>query len=122
MKRIAIIDDSEIVLESLRDSLEEAGYSVVTMTEPTKELLEDGGTLDLVLMDVNLPQMYGDDAADLILEFWKIDAPIYLLSDLDEEELAERSRQVKVAGYICKSWGMDRVVNSVRSALEDQPG
>ena len=122
MKRVVIVDDSEVILAMVKDALEDAGCDVVAMTEPTTRADFVGEQIpDLVLVDINMPQFYGDDLALFLKEALGISAPIYLFSTLDEAELERRAHECGAAGYICKGWGMERLVSIVRDIL-DLPG
>ncbi len=112
-RRILIIDDSELVLEASRQALVEAGYEVETSTEPTLS----GPPPDLVLLDVQMPQVFGDDVARFFREERGIDAPIYLYSTVDEAELEVRAKDAGADGYISKGWGLERLVERVRQIL-----
>jgi len=116
MKRIAVIDDSELVLESVKDALQEVGCQVVGMLEPSqREFAED---FDLILLDVNMPHGAGQDFISFFREAWGITAPILLFSDLDEAVLKKLAAESGADGYICKEWGMEELVRRVKSQLE----
>jgi two-component system response regulator DesR len=118
-KRILVIDDSPFVVEAVSDALSHDRVVV--------EGLEDVGglhaetpfeTFDLILMDVQMPAMFGDDAAVAMRERAGVVAPIVLLSSLPEAELAERASSAGVDGYILKQRGVDSVVEEVRAWLD----
>ncbi len=113
-KRIVVIDDSPIVLAMVEAELTDAGYEVVCLLEP--QLIE--GPVDLVLLDIQMPQVFGDDAARWFREIQGVEAPIYLVSNIDEDELAERSANAGVEGYICKDWGIEKLVEIVKTVLD----
>jgi DNA-binding NarL/FixJ family response regulator len=68
-------------------------------------------------MDVQMPEAFGDDVALTLREAYGISAPIYLLSSLDEADLAERVQWARIDGYISKQIGLDSLVNRVRAIL-----
>ena len=106
-KTVFIVDDSEIVLDVARAALESANFRVETMgnwAELSEFLKRE--VPDLILMDVRMPDAYGDTALMFFKETHGIEnTPIYLFSDLPLEELEERSRECHADGYISKSWG-----------------
>lgn len=125
--RVVLIDDSEIILASIKDALEEIGCDVVAVMEPTRAAFAGEGSPDLILLDVNMPQAFGDDIARFLRETWDITSQIYLYSSLSEEELKTRAREAGADGYICKSWGKARLLQDVRALLglpapEDESG
>lgn len=113
-KRIAVIDDSELVLAAVEDALIDAGFEVAPMTEPDRDALTSA---DLVLIDVNMPQVYGDEAVGFLKEAWGIAGPVYLYSGAREDELRERTDAAGADGYICKEWGMARLVEVVTAVV-----
>jgi len=91
VRRILVVDDSPIILAAVRHALGEAGYACATCG--TFEELErhDVDGFDLVLMDVQMPELYGDDVA-VALRQRNVKAPIYLFSTIDEAELEARAK------------------------------
>ena len=116
MKRILLMDDSEIFLAVARVALESAGYEVVCASDLAElaRVREQGGALSLVLMDVQMPEVFGDDVAFTLRHSYGFTAPIHLLSSLDEADLAERVKWAEIDGFISKNKGIDAVVESVK--------
>src|SRR5579862_3801189 len=62
-KRILIVEDNELNLKLLRDVLEAYGYETITTGEGTTALgLARKNRPDLILMDLQLPDISGLDA------------------------------------------------------------
>ena len=119
MKRILLMDDSEIFLEVARRALEQAGYEVITANDlESFQAARQQKPADLVLMDVQMPEAFGDDIAMTLRFAHDVDTPIYLLSSLNDDELAERANEAQIDGYISKNIGMDRIVEQVRRILD----
>lgn len=118
MKRILIMDDSPIFLEATRAALEAAGYAVVCASSLAElDQARLAGASDLVLMDVQMPEVFGDDVALTLRHAYGVDAPIYLLSSLEDNDLAERVKWAQVEGFISKNRGLEAVVNEVGRIL-----
>lgn len=118
MKRILLMDDSAIFLEVMRDALEKQGYAVVcASTLAELDSVRSQVATDLVLMDVQMPEAFGDDIAMTLRHAYNVHAPIYLLSSLDETELAERAKWAEIDGFISKNRGMEAVITAVRGIL-----
>lgn len=116
-KRILIVDDSPIVLAAARHVLVDAGFEVDTRSG-VEELGDKGVSgFDLILMDVQMPQLYGDDIAAVLRHDREIKTPIYLFSTLPAAELADRAREARVDGFISKEMGMENLVGEVRRIL-----
>jgi DNA-binding response OmpR family regulator len=101
-KRILIVDDSPVLLEAGRLTLEDAGYEVRTLDNP----LMLAATLrrepcDLVLLDVNMPTVR-----------W---TQVILYSDLDEPTLKKRAEECGANGWLRKSGDEDKFVAAIQS-------
>jgi CheY-like chemotaxis protein len=117
VKRILIIDDSPIILAAAKHVLVQAGYEVETRIT-VAELGEKGATgFDLILMDVQMPELFGDDIAAVLRHERSIETPIYLFSTLPVDELARRAADAKIDGFISKESGMTTLVDEVQKIL-----
>jgi DNA-binding response OmpR family regulator len=122
MKRIMLMDDSEMFLDITATALRDAGYDVVCanslagLAEQRKR-----GSADLVLMDVQMPEAFGDDVALTLRHAYGVAAPIYLLSSLEESDLADRVQWAGIDGFISKRLGLDAIVQRVRTILPVEP-
>ena len=117
-KKILIVDDSPMMLELAREALQAAGYE----TFATSDLGEMGRLLeaerpDLILLDVQMPEAYGDDVANVLRGLRNVTVPVLLFSILDEQELATRAKAADVDGYIYKGAGLTEMVRRVRALL-----
>lgn len=117
MKRILLVDDSPIFLEVTRAALEAEGYAVVCANDLAALEQARAQSLDLVLMDVQMPEAFGDDVALTLRHAYGVQAPIYLLSSLDDADLAERVQWAQVEGFISKNRGLQAVLGEVRRIL-----
>lgn len=117
-KQILLVDDSVLVLDMMGAALMAAGFDVLTaenLRQLDKYRVESRP--DLVLMDVQMPEAFGDDVAMVLRAAREIDAPIYLLSTLDEAELKRRAAEAEIDGYITKQIGVEAIVARVREIL-----
>lgn len=117
-KKIVLLDDSELIRELVRETLEERGYQVVDVSTPFgfSNLLRRENP-DLALLDVTMPTLRGDKLAEIAIQHG-ISCPIVLFSDRPAEELAAMAKAVKAAGYIRKTGDMDEVVRAVERFLK----
>ena len=122
MKHVLIIDDSEMVIELLRSALEAEGIRVSACLEPDRTMVTGEDPPDLILLDINMPQYFGDDVAGFFREAWGVESPIFLFSDIAEEELKQRAQDAGVEGYVWKGWGIERVVEAILNHLEGGGG
>lgn len=116
-KRVLVIDDSPLILAAAKQALAAAGYDVAT-----RDSVDEIGALgaegfDLILMDVQMPELYGDDVAAVLRNERGVKTPIYLFSTLADDELRERARDAGVDGFISKDAGLDHLVAEVARIL-----
>ena len=116
-KRILIVDDSPIILAAAKHALVEAGYDVETRGSVEEVGARGASGFHLILMDVQMPELYGDDVASVLRHEREIKTPIYLFSTLDDAELAQRVAEAHVEGYISKQAGTAHLVSEVRRIL-----
>ena len=114
------MDDSTLFLEVARHAFQAVGYEVACATDLAElDRVRQGPPPDLVLMDVQMPEAFGDDIAMTLRFAHDMATPIYLLSSLDDAELAERVVWAKADGFISKSLGMAGILARVRGILGD---
>jgi len=93
-ERVLFIDDEQAIVELGVEILEYYGYTVTSCTHPAKalELLRnDPQAFDLVITDMTMPGMTGDQLAQAILEL-RPDMPIILCTGFSERINAGKAR------------------------------
>ncbi|MBW2528296.1 MAG: response regulator [Deltaproteobacteria bacterium] len=101
-KRIAILDDSSTIRQVISGLLEGAGHEVVPCaTWPELEEVLGQRSLDLVLLDVEMPDIVGDHIG-FAIKRGRPDLRVVYLSDHDEETLRAMSERTGVDGFIRK--------------------
>ncbi|MBA2540600.1 MAG: response regulator transcription factor [Deltaproteobacteria bacterium] len=117
MKRIILVEDSPIIQAAAVYALGKAGYEVSVRTT-FEELMSKSLTgYDLILMDVQMPELFGDDVAAVLRNERGVTTPIYLFSSLSKGELHERAQAAKVDGFISKEGGMEELITRVKQIL-----
>ena len=88
---ILVVDDNKDILFNIRLLLEAKGYDIITMEsgiEAISILSESRKLPDLIISDISMPELNGDEAIPLIKES-KMNAstPIFVLSGSLDEKL-----------------------------------
>jgi DNA-binding response OmpR family regulator len=120
-KTIIVMDDSPLVLEAVEMSLRSAGFAVHTAA--TLEELEERRAsykADLFVLDVEMPEAFGDDVGQLLREVRNVGVPILLFSNVDEHVLAKRARDAGLSGYVPKAAGLPALVSRVGALLTER--
>lgn len=118
MARVLVLDDSQMLVTLTVHALGAAGHDAVGATD-LAELDERlrAATFDLVLMDVNMPEMFGDDVVEYLRHQRGVTATLVLYSDIDESELAAKTASSGADGYLTKAGGVEAVVSGVNGFL-----
>ena len=120
-KKIMVVDDSEICREVARVALESRGYTVILHDSPfgINQLMVQHRP-DLLLLDITMPGLTGDKAAEMAQKTRMHECPIVFLSDRPREELAELVRRANVAGFISKTFDLGALAESVERYLRKE--
>lgn len=121
MIRLLIGDDHRIVREGLKQVLADApdmqvvaeaqtGPEVVTKV---RQLLAEGASLDVVMLDIALPERDGLDVLQQLRKTWPA-LPVLMLSTYPEKQYAVRCIKLGAAGYLSKSADPDDMIAAVR--------
>jgi DNA-binding response OmpR family regulator len=119
-RRIVVIDDSVTILASVRRALEQRGFAVQTASDPAELASGDAQQAALVVVDVQMEQVFGDDVVRIMREVWEVTAPILLYSSLPLTELVVRAQASGATGAVCKANGVGALCEQVERALEAQ--
>jgi eukaryotic-like serine/threonine-protein kinase len=114
--RILLIDDSEFVLGVHAQLLTRAGFEVKTTTSVSEfeGLLESFGP-HLVLMDVQMPGMHGEELCRRVKARFKATIPVVFVSDLPRDQLAEHAKRGGAEAFLSKSTDWAAFVDFVRN-------
>jgi DNA-binding response OmpR family regulator len=118
MSRVLVIDDSPMLVELTVRALTAAGYQAsgaMDLASLEQKLAE--GPFALILMDVNMPEMFGDDVVEYLRSQKKVTSKLVLYSDIPEAELATKARASGADGYILKGGGLEAVLEGVTKLI-----
>lgn len=118
MSRVLVIDDSPMLVELTVRALTAAGYQASgaqDLASLDQKLTE--GPFALILMDVNMPEMFGDDVVEYLRRQKKVTSKLVLYSDIPEAELAGKTKASGADGYILKSGGLEAVLGGVMGLI-----
>lgn len=123
--KVAVIDDDPIVLESATTTLEDMGHTVVVRaTAMGAAFWIQDERPDLVLVDLNMPGLPGDEWLGLIVEVGLLGEGGYeptfvVLSGRNVEELEAVVRNTCAVGYISKQDGPEGFVVAIEKIVKD---
>ncbi|MDT0681534.1 sigma-54 dependent transcriptional regulator [Roseicyclus sp. F158] len=115
---VILVDDEEDIRVSLEQTLELGGFDVTTFARPERALDRIGPGFDgVVVSDIRMPRMSGIDLLGAALE---IDPtlPVILITGHGDVPLAVEALGKGAYDFIEKPFASDRLVSSIRRALE----
>lgn len=123
-RRILVVDDDADIQSLTRTVLERASYEVVSAANG-REAIEAvrGGTFDLVLLDVNMPEMNGWETLRLLrAERAFSSLPVVMFSVKGEIRDKVHAMQEGAVDYIAKPFVVDDLVARIRRLLQPDTG
>jgi two-component system chemotaxis response regulator CheY len=102
-KKILIVDDSPVIIMSLKQTLEMASYEVLTASDGTEALASIKGGIrpDLIITDINMPHMNGLDFIKNVRPLMRF-VPILILTTESEAAKREEAKKLGATGWIVK--------------------
>lgn len=116
MKKILLVEDNETIVMGLKYSLEQENFQVISAlnVEKAKESL-DQETIDLILLDVTLPDGNGFELCKYIKQ--KLDVPVIFLTAQDEETSVVIGLDMGADDYIVKPFRTRELISRINSVL-----
>ncbi len=119
MKRILAVDDSASMRQMVEFTLTQAGYEVEKAGDGIEALsLADKGVYDLVISDVNMPNM---DGLTLIKELRNKPnfrfTPILMLTTESGDDKKQAGRSAGATGWIVKPFNPEKLLATVKKVL-----
>jgi len=121
-ERILLVDDEKSILFTGRNLLERLGYQVETRQNPIEALnlfRVNSNQFDLVITDMTMPKMTGDQLVQEILKI-QPDMPIILNTGFNEKIDEEKAKQIGIRQYIEKPFNRGLLANVVRDVLDEK--
>jgi two-component system cell cycle response regulator DivK len=120
--KIFIVEDNELNMKLFNDLLEAHGYETVTTRDGTKALgIAKESKPDLILMDIQLPEVSGLDITRLIkAEDDLKDIPIIAVTAFAMKGDEDKIRECGCNGYISKPISIVSFIETIKSHLETE--
>ncbi|HWC14308.1 MAG TPA: response regulator transcription factor [Actinomycetota bacterium] len=116
MKHILLIEDEQGIAEPLLYQLEKAGYSVVWSPDGSDGLERFRGEgADLVLLDLMLPGMSGEDVCSEIRKMSGV--PIIMLTAKDDEVDTIVGLEIGADDYVTKPFSTRELIARIKAVL-----
>ncbi len=117
-KKIFIIDDSAVMITSLKQILDMEGFEVITAKDGVDALekIKDGLKPDLIITDVNMPRMGGLDFIKNVRPILKF-VPILVLTTESDIEKRTEAKNMGATGWLVKPVDGKDLMNVIKQVL-----
>jgi len=122
--KVVFVDDSKTVLMTVQmavKSLVEDGTLELDIYENPLELLadvENGLEYDLLITDVNMPQMNGLEMAKRLKATPSVQRmPILALTTENTPERKQQAKEIGLAGWVTKPFSPDKLLMAIKRVL-----
>ncbi len=118
-KTILVVDDALTVRNLAKFALTKGGYTIIEAEDGVAGLAASkNGTIDLIISDLNMPNMNGLDMVKNI----KADPntksiPIFMLTTEASSEIAQKGKELGVMAWIVKPFVPDKLLAAVERVL-----
>ena len=121
---VLFVDDEQILADMGKEMLEYMGYEVVARTgsiEALELFRSRPNRFDLIVTDMTMPNMTGDDLAKKILQI-RPDMPIIICTGFSEKLSAEKSKSIGIREFVMKPFVLQSFAETVRRVLDEPRG
>lgn len=119
-ERILLIDDEESILRLEQKILERLGYQVTirsNSTETLDEFASDPNAFDLVITDMAMPGMTGDQLAENLISI-RADIPVIICTGFSDRIDKEKAAAIGIKDFLLKPVLKRELAKKVRSVLD----
>ncbi len=121
-ERILFVDDEAAIAQLGKAALERMGYQVWSYTDPVEaleHLRRDPAAFDLVISDMTMPRLTGEDLAREVRKL-RPDLPLILCSGFNDKIDSARAEDLAVARFLMKPVGSAKLAQAVRELLDQK--
>ena len=119
--RVLVVDDSMFIAKQITQYLTSEGYEIAGTAGDGAEAVElykeCSPNVDIVTMDITMPNVDGVTALEQILEFDK-NAKVIMISALGKQDLVKKALLIGAKNYIVKPLDRQKVLERIRSCLQ----
>lgn len=118
-KRILVIDDEASVRDFMKKILTRSGYAIFTASDG-KEALEmlEGLHVDLIILDMNMPNMNGIEVLRHIRESNLINKPVLMVSGSHDSDVRTESYRLGAYDFITKPEHTEVMLKRIENGLK----
>ena len=124
-KRVVLVDDSKTILATAQMALEDLVadgaiefQSYLNPAELLANLQSGAESFDLLISDINMPQMNGLELArEVKLDVRFRQKPILILTTESSADMKQKGKDIGVTGWMVKPFSDEKLVKSIKMVL-----
>jgi two-component system chemotaxis response regulator CheY len=118
MKTVLVVDDSAVMLMSLKQTLEMAGFRVETASDGKAALnrIQTGLKPDLILTDINMPVMNGLEFIKHVRPILRF-TPILALTTESQASKRDEAKRLGATGWLVKPVGGTDLITVIKKVI-----
>ena len=117
MAKILLVDDEKTIHTFLKYVLGKRGHDVDGVLSGVLALERvEQNAYDLYLIDLDMPEMSGEDLINRLRKVGKGD-PFLILSGLPEDEVSGANERLRGAGFIRKPFRVEKLMAAIEQTL-----
>lgn len=120
-RTLLLVEDDELVRDAMTRLFVREGYLVLTAStghDAIGLLRTPSSPIDVVLLDIGLPDVSGADLCARLRQFYP-NMPVVVCTGAASQEEADELRRLGITYFFCKPIAMPDLVAAVRSAVDD---
>ncbi len=120
-ERILLVDDDEQIIRIMRQILESLGYHVTARTSSLEALAlfqNKSEEIDLVITDMTMPNMRGDQLARRLLAI-RPDLPVIICTGFSEQINEQKAKAMGIGGFVMKPMVKSEIAMAIRKVLDN---
>jgi len=119
-EHILLVDDEETIIDTGREMLEYLGYSIETYNKSSyalNEFKKSPAKYDLVISDMTMPELNGDELAKKMIEI-RPDIPIIICTGYNPQIDEKTAKAIGLKAFIFKPLTFQKLATTVRNVLD----
>jgi len=119
-EHILLVDDEKTMISSTQPMLERLGYTVTARTssiEAMEAFRNNPHRFDIVITDMTMPNMTGDELANEIMQT-RPDIPIILCTGFSERIDEKKAKDMGIKAFVMKPVVMRDMAKTIRGVLD----
>jgi two-component system, NtrC family, response regulator PilR len=119
MARILVVDDDEVIRDTLCELLSQDHSCEVADTAETALAKLEAEAFDVVLTDISMPGLSGMELLNRVLELYP-GTPVIVISGLSDQDQAHSLIEQGAFDYLLKPFRLEVVEERVRRAVDSK--